>query len=466
MFKSDHKILILLISLTIIRGIIYIAIIPPWLGPDEVAHFEAIRLIGQKGQWPTEEVYRTTPMHPQMAASFDAFRIWQISGLIPPDINNPAQTLLINYYPPTSSGSLVFAGNYPLVYHILLAPLALLLSPLDIVSQLYLLRLVSLLMITITIISAWFFTNTIFPQSTYPLAVTSFMIFLPMYTYVNTLVNTDVFCTFLASLYFLVLAKIFCRGVLWWRWGAAFCLLVAAILVKPTALFLLPTSLAAVIVYLARSFRWKTSVLASLCMALMVLTFLGALLFYQLTNGGRLGSIPIFSVRTLNLFKVNYFSREAVAVYIHTIRWGFLSFWGLFGWANIPVSFNWLRVLWMICLAIGVGCVIFVEKYIISAKKVDLKYEQKSVLLVVLLALIFALIGVYVPIIATQSIKWGPPSRYLFPAILPLALYFFIGFQQLLPRRFHKFTLIIWLVVLVCFDSIVLIGALLPTIYV
>ena len=178
MFNSSQKTLILLISLVIVRGLIYISIVPPWLAPDEPAHFEAIRLIGQKGLLPTQEIYLTTPMHPEMPVSFERFRIWEISSLTPPSA--PHEPLFIYYYPPTSSGSVVFADNYPLIYHFLLAPLSALSEPLNVVQQLYLLRFVSLFFTTLITIAAWLFTRTIFPGSTiYAIAASSFIIFLP-----------------------------------------------------------------------------------------------------------------------------------------------------------------------------------------------------------------------------------------------------------------------------------------------
>ncbi len=44
---SHRRWLLLLIGLTVVRGLFYLSIFPPFLAPDESAHFEAICLLGQ-----------------------------------------------------------------------------------------------------------------------------------------------------------------------------------------------------------------------------------------------------------------------------------------------------------------------------------------------------------------------------------------------------------------------------------
>ncbi|HRV95980.1 MAG TPA: DUF2142 domain-containing protein [Anaerolineae bacterium] len=469
--SHNFKFLALLVSLTLVRGLIYIAIFPPWLAPDEPAHFEAIRLMGQEGVWPTQAIYLTTPMHPDMHTSFQSFQIWQLSGYAPPqdalNPHEPVNNLFIYYYPPTSTGSLIIAGNYPLVYHVLMAPLSALVKNFPLVQQLYLMRLVSLLFTTLTVILGWFFAQTIFPgNKVYAFGLTIFLIFLPMNLHVNTSVNSDVFVVFLVSLYFFGLAKLFCEGVSLSKIGLTAVALGLAIMTKPTALFIIPTTFVALIVYLARRFYWKPLLLTGLLVIIVVLTFSGSIVLFQVTEGGRaISTLQSFS-QPLNLQK-NYFGPSSWAIYLHTIRWGFLSFWGLFGWANIPILRTGMRAVWLICLVIGFGGLLFIKKYILpmGQSQRPLSSNQQDILLVLLFSLIFILISMYTPIIATQSTHWGPPSRYFFPALLPFSLYFFLGYQQLIPARFYSLTLPIWLAALLLFDTFAWGYVLIPRLY-
>ena len=43
-----HKILFLLIAISLVQGFIYSAIIPPWQAPDEPRHFEYVKLLYEK----------------------------------------------------------------------------------------------------------------------------------------------------------------------------------------------------------------------------------------------------------------------------------------------------------------------------------------------------------------------------------------------------------------------------------
>jgi len=46
--------LLLLLALSLVRGLLYLAIIPPWQGPDEPRHFEYARLIADRGRLVTK----------------------------------------------------------------------------------------------------------------------------------------------------------------------------------------------------------------------------------------------------------------------------------------------------------------------------------------------------------------------------------------------------------------------------
>lgn len=466
MVQENYKILVLLVVLATIRGIIYISIVPPWLAPDEATHFEAIRLIGQEKLWPTKDVYLTTPMHPEMHASFEKFRVWQISNLAPPQ-GDSSNVPYIYYYPARNSGSAVVIGEYPLIYHFLLSPVSALSSSLDIVQQLYLLRFFSLLFTIFTIVVGWLVARTIFPQQElYAVALCSFLIFLPMHTHINTSVNSDVLATFSVSLYFLALVKVFSDrpSYLWVVLGGVF--FIVSILIKPTALFIIPTSVVAVIIYFTHHFEKRRYLLISLLAVITLMVFLGSIILFHFSNGGRNIFSPSLSTNNVNL-SVNPFSPDAIAVYIYTLRFGFLSFWGLFGWANIPTLFPWLRVLQGICLLIALGINIFLVKHVFNWKgrNNSLQPYQKNILIVLLFSIIFALIGMYTPIIATQSIRWGPQSRYIFPALIPISLYFFLGFRQLFPAKIYHLALPIWVISLITFDTLTLGYVLIPHIY-
>lgn len=463
--RNGQKILTLLIIVVIIRGIIYISIFPPWLAPDEATHYEAIRLLGQERVWPTQEIYFTTPMHPQMHISFVQYRIWQLANLPFFSAGDPSGDPYIFYYPARNRGTVIDANNYSVVYHLLLSPISTLSKALDIDQQLYWLRLSSLLMVMLTVIIGWFFARTIFPASLgYAVAVGGFLVFLPMHMHISTSVNVDVLATLVSSIYILLLAKVFCDKITMPRIVLAAAFLLLAILIKPTTLFLVPTTVVALIVYLVRRLGWSLRWVALAAVFMAMSTFFMSIIFYQVTNGGH--NITSISFNAL-VSNVSFYSQSSLSIYWHLLQWGFISFWGLFGWAHIHIPFSWIRWLWIICFACGVGVVLFLVQQFFGFRRerIALNQGQKNVLLILLAALVFAVIGIFVPYISTQSEDWVPQSRYFFPVLLPFALYFFLGFQHLVPARFQNLTIPVWLTGLIFFDTITVFFVIIPYIY-
>lgn len=465
MGSNHQKFLTLLIGLTIIRGILYLAVFPPWLAPDEPAHFEAIRLIAQTGEWPTRAAYETTPMRPDMTASFDDFRVWQISKHVPPPGDN-SQTFL-QYYPPTSTASIVSIERYSVLYHFLLAFVSWLSSSLGVVSQLYLLRLASLVLVVLTVWAGWVTVGRLFPGSLiYPAAVSVFLAFLPMHLHVNTSINTDAPATLLVFLFWWALMRIFFDGLSFWRTTLVATIFVLAIIIKPTTIYIIPTLTAAVIIFLARRFRWKWPISTALLAGLIVVTFFGAIFLFQLTSTGRIVALQPEDLSRLN-FDVFNINREHLFTYAIALHWSFLSFWGLFGWANLHIPFAWLWWLGAFVVLSGVGVAIFVWRHILNPSGSDSRFTapQRDMLLVLLFGAIFAMIQLYVPVLATQSLRWGPPARYIFPALLPLSLYLFLGYRQMIPARFRRFALPVWVSALIAYDSVTFLLVVLPSIY-
>ncbi len=466
--QKKYLILALLLLLTVIRGLIYISIFPPWLTPDEPAHFEAIRILGQLSLRPTAEVQQNTPMLAEMPDTFADFRIWEISRRFRPDGHDPSGQLTAtfpDYYPAASMGGIVAAGHYPLLYHSALSILSSAIKSADIVTQVYILRLVSLIWVVLTIALSWFFARTIFPDSLgYSLAVSSFILFLPMQMHVNTGISTDAPAMFIASLFFLLIAKIMMRPLSWPFLLAALATMLLAVLIKPTTLFIGPTFGVAILILLARKMNWPGKFLGAAIAIVSLLVMVGSVIMFQVSSGGRGLAMLLFSPGLINL-AVFIPNQQSIEIYIHTLRWGFLAFWGLFGWVTIYSPFNWIRVLWVLCALMGTGFVVFIWRNIIKPGASALTASQQNVFVVLAVGVIFALMGMYAPIIATQSLVWGPPGRYFFPALLPAAMVLFAGFKQLFPARLASLALPLWVTVWVTYDTAVILSVLLPEIY-
>ncbi len=460
--------LILLVSLTLLRGLLYLSIFPPFLAPDESAHFEAIRLIGQEKKWPTAEVYSVTPMHPDMIATFEKFRIWSLANLYSPTRNlGVTSNLFVDYYPTQIAGSEVVADSYLMLYHLILAPLSAATASFDLVTQVYLLRLVSLLFATGTIVMAWFTVRSIFPAEPAPaLAVGTFITFWPMHAHVDASIAVDPLAELIASAFFLVLVTIYLKGFSRVRAILLLGLLMLAVLTKPTTFFLFPTLAAALVIFFSRRLKWSTLATGGAFALLFMLTLVGSIILHENSGGGRkLSSIFSFSLSLPDWSR--FVAVETGPLYLQSLNFAVLSFAGLFGWSNIHVPWAWVRFWAILLFLIILGSLIFIYQHVLTPgqHRYELSSLQRRILIIFIFAIIFSFIGVVAPIIATQSPSWGIHSRYYFPVVIPLALYLFFGFRQLFPFRFRHLALPVWAVGWFTYDSLVLLLVILPYLF-
>lgn len=458
--------LALLVSLTLLRGLLYLSLFPPFFGPDEAAHFEAIRLIGQERKWPTQEVYQTTPMHPQMDTVFEQFRLWQLVGLYSPTRNlGVRDNLFIHYYPPQIAGNEVSADAYLMLYHLGVAPVAALLAPLPLTAQVYLLRLVSVLLAAGVVAAAWRTFRLVFPdRPVIALSACAFILFWPMHTHVTASINSDTLAELVASLFMLVGSQTMLTGPTRRRLVLLVALAGLGLLIKPTAFFLLPTLLAGLLIYTLRRFRgWSPARITAGLLAGTVLVWAGGIFVYLNTGAGR-RPLAFLTDGLRWPDWAAYLSPSALAYYVQSANFAVLSFAGLFGWSNLHIPWSWVRV-WAVVLGLlifGGGWFCF-RVFII--RQGDFSDSQIDVLLLWLAALLFAFVGVTMPIFVTQSRSWGIHSRYYFPAIIPLAFFLTSAARQLLPARLRRFFWPAWPAAWAVYDAVIVVFILIPFIY-
>jgi len=457
--------LVLLVALTLCRGFLYLSIFPPFLGPDEPAHFEAIRLIGQENRWPTRQVYQVTPMHPEMVSVFDRFEIWMLAGRSgPSDLG--ASNLFVEYYPPQVVGSEVTAESYLMLYHLGMAPLSAGIRSFDLANQVFLLRLVSVIFATLTVIVAWFAIRAMFPaRNIFALGACSFIVFWPMHTHLNSSINSDTLAELVGALFFFLVVYIYSRGLSLFRVVLMLGLLIIAIFTKPTLFFLFPTLITILILQVGQWLKWPKITVGLLIGGLVLITWFGGLSVYQISAGGR-NPFSILSGPVRFPEWSEFVTRAAFIYYIKSLNFAAVSFGGLFGW-SIHIPWSWVKFVALVVGLSAVGILIFIYRELLGwgSQRENLNTRQKELLIIFLIALLFSSMGVFLPIVVMQSPKWGIHSRYYFPVLIPLALYFFIGFCQLVPVRFQRAMWPGWMLGWFVYDIAIFLVLLLPYLY-
>lgn len=120
------------------------------------------------------------------------------------------------------------------------------------------------------------------------------------------------------------------------------------------------------------------------------------------------------------------------------VRIFFVSFWGQFGWMSLPLvgATPWEAALNLICGAALLGCLSWLATPHASGKRRFIAVPA----LIILAGLLLPLLNAYTQP-RNQVIQQG---RYLFPAIVPVALILVIGWRALIPHRWRAGALVLW----------------------
>jgi hypothetical protein len=186
---GERRLLGLVLVLALVRGLVYLAVFPPWQHYDEPTHFEYVDLIARRGSLPRPGDYDLAMRH-EIAASMVAADFWK--GTQPPPIEPWSAS------PPAIGISEL---EHPAFYYALQALPQRLVPHHGVETRLYLARLGSVLLFLVVVVAAYGLGAELCPQRRFlPAAVASLVAFLPPLTDLMSSVNNDVGAITLSSL--------------------------------------------------------------------------------------------------------------------------------------------------------------------------------------------------------------------------------------------------------------------------
>ncbi len=224
-----------LVLLTVARGLIYVLVIPPWQTPDEPSHFAFVRFVRQNHRLPASA---SIPVSEETLASMSRSGFWKLRyhALDPVSLAESDEFRIATAHPP--------------VYYLLCTLLLIPLKGDDIISQLYVLRLASVFMGALTVLVAFCTVKLLFPDdAVLPLAVSAFIAFLPMHTFMSASVNNDNLAELVASLVVYLLVLMLRDGMSPLKALGVVILLTAGLFTKRTTFFAVPLALAFMPIY-------------------------------------------------------------------------------------------------------------------------------------------------------------------------------------------------------------------------
>ncbi|MDD3825872.1 MAG: DUF2142 domain-containing protein [Anaerolineae bacterium] len=214
----------LLLAVTLLRGLVYLAVMPPWQHYDEPTHFEYVRLLAERKRLPQPGDY-DLEMRREIAASMQAAGFYKDLG---------PQTL--DFFSPNPPNIGITELTHPPLYYVLLALPQTLLLYQDVETQLYVGRLVSVLLYVVVVAAVYALTRELSPRRPgLALAAAGVVVFLPPVTDVMSSVNNDVGAAAAATLFLWATVRLLRRGPTFGRVAVLLLLAGTCALVKNTA---------------------------------------------------------------------------------------------------------------------------------------------------------------------------------------------------------------------------------------
>jgi hypothetical protein len=431
----------LLSILTLALGLIYLAVIPPWGGPDEPRHYEYVRLLYEKGRlvsWSDAD----KKIMIEIIRSMDAVNYWKWGvSEWKPNGSAPLPNDFLAIYPQNAHE----LHQPPLAYLLYLVPLELTRGS-GILAQLYAMRLLSILLNVVVVLAAYYAGRELFPQDpTLALALPIFIMLLPQHLFLHSTVSNDHLTEAALAWLFVILLRVFRLGLSLPRVLGLVACTAIALAAKRTGLYALPILGIAFFAYAfahwggGRMTTTQKSIRLAITVIVLALGAVGVVYAWRWL-GAHQPQLQDYIVRLFLFLPTQQFpfqldarviAPSAFRLYAAYLKNVFISIWGHFGWMNITLG---VQIYWgfaaLSALAFG-GLVWFAVR--------DLpKWEswRRAVLFVFAASVLVALAATIGLQVRFWDLGWGgaPQGRYLFPVLIPLATLFLLGLRAFFPR--------------------------------
>jgi 4-amino-4-deoxy-L-arabinose transferase-like glycosyltransferase len=432
----DRRLLVFLVALTLVRGLLYVAVIPPWQSQDEEFHFAQARLLLPVAPGESAEDWQR-----ELLDSLKRFRFYELGPgkIVPSDI--PARfSKLERNTPPYWLYALV---DLPWIRH-------------NIILQLYVMRLVSVLILVGTTALVYLVARELFPNDTFiPIVASALLLFIPEHTHINTALNDGNLAEFAASLalYFLVRATV--RG-----YSPTHVILILAstglaLWAKQTAYFLVIVVAVAFASVLLRRYgrNWRVwaGVLLGGTLAGWIIWQLGSIRNILLSLQ-EIGRVLLNDPGTLDKFWIFW-------------RGGYHSLWASPGW-HVGVDYHWWdRPVLAVSGAALVGLLWLGVRSARTGVLVSKQWLALGWLALSLFLAVLQLMFINAFLLTLPNIVQGIHGRYAYAAALPFVILFAVGWRQLIPEAWHRVASLAFVILFFLFDSVILLTYYVPFFY-
>jgi hypothetical protein len=457
--SREYRLLLFLLGLTLLRGIIYIASIPPWQSPDEPTHLEYVQLLAESRHL-TGPVKPETGLEKEIIASMDRSRFWEFNGSPRPD-PLPAAFAEVPFFKFTRAQTQL--GRKPPLYYLTASLLLRVFPGSDLVTRLYLLRSLSLVFTLSTIALIFFTARLVVPEDHYfPALAAAGAAFLPEFMVIGTSVSYEPLASLLGAFFIYLLIRTQVRGITPGNWLLLSLTALAGVLVSYKCLVLPAIYLLTLLIQLflpLRKGERQKAVAAVLSTALLFL------LAYCFLIWNRPELIRLFMGRLNVLYqKAGGWLGGELRPASHYFSWYhrevFKSFFLKFGWARYSAGEGYYLFLKLLGVASLLGWIIWFVR--VKRKMPRVSREQARSLL--------TLLGAVITVTAIYYLYWGvgwrmvtAQGRHLFLALPAWTILFCFGWRAFGGERRRKAIYLFLLLCWVALDNIALFAYIIPT---
>jgi 4-amino-4-deoxy-L-arabinose transferase-like glycosyltransferase len=437
----------LLVAFALVARVTMAVTVPPWQAPDEPKQFEVVQsLVVRHAQlWNERRLLNADDASPDIEgpiiASMAAHHYWEYFGLPEPRPLPPSFDAIWHIH----ANEL---GQRSLLYFSIAAVCLLPFSELGVDPELLIVRLVSATVSALAVAATYGAARELVPRDRFvPTVSAAFVATLPMHAFMGGAVNPDSMVSLMGSVVALALATAYRRGFGIRRWTFIVVALILALAAKRTAVVLVPVVLLAWL--LSLTFGSRRQLFAGLGLTAS-LALLGVTVWTGFGDVGQLTAVRRFVEELAfayapyrlglidNMQKMPFASPEVQGLIVGHLVWLFQSFWGRFGWFNLPLSaglYNLLAVGSLIC---GGGFLAWLVQH--GCLALRFPSRARTAQLFVILVYLSATAGMIALAVAERlqllSTTEVPQGRYLFVVVTPIAVVYALGARFFLPWRY------------------------------
>lgn len=448
----------------LIRGVLYLALMPPWQAPDEPTSVELMLTILDRGRL-ISPADADADIQRAIVASMERSDFWKYGiGRVP----TRSDALFEDIW--TNRSQL----HRPPLYALLLLPAARLVADWPLENQLYLFHAISLVLVSITVgvavLVGWSFAAE-FPAL--PWVLPALVALHPQLTLIGVSVSSDNLAGVIGALVFWMLLRVARDGLSWRRSLLLLLLLALGFWTKRTTLFLVPTVACglALPLYRAGSRRWRqteprarrrTALIAGGAslglIGLLLLSPLGATLL-------RLANSYLFdNAAQWRLYVLSQYLLDLPFALWPWLRQNLLflnrTFWADVGWHRgvLPASVS-LSLLALTALA-WLGSIAVVTR---SWQRIP--SWQRQFIAICWIGLGLCLSQTLLSYLITPTAVALAQGRYLFPVFVPIMALIALGLSGWWRRSWRGYLAPVVIIAAAAFDIYTLVGLLLPAFY-